>query len=167
LVDRKNVECVTLSRLTHSLCTTVLSFMNFPTAHNIRSGQAVFKMSDTVSVSVFLYSCIALFTLDILNALVKSPVYRIPTASFTKYNRKLCTAFCELERDDAMFKFGIIADIQYAAEPDALNFQKTKLRKYKQSLDIYRSAIQYWISLSNTKQNRGLSFLLVLGKLLL
>lgn len=64
---------------------------------------------------------------------------------------------------EILFKFGIISDIQYVDVPDALNFQQTKLRKYRQSLEIFRKAVDGWISSSNIVE---MKFALILGVLL-
>lgn len=50
-----------------------------------------------------------------------------------------------------LYSFGLIADIQYADAEDAMNFQKTSMRRYRQSLSIYEDAIQHWSSVSSTK----------------
>ena len=44
----------------------------------------------------------------------------------------------------ALFRFGVIADIQYADSEDALNFQGTKTRRYRHSLGVFEKAIKYW-----------------------
>lgn len=56
-----------------------------------------------------------------------------------------------------MFSFGVIADIQYANSPDHFNFKKTKLRRYKNSLEIYKQAIDYWID------KHSINFSILLG----
>jgi manganese-dependent ADP-ribose/CDP-alcohol diphosphatase len=58
---------------------------------------------------------------------------------------------------DHLFRFGIIADIQYAEAEDALNFDRTKYRRYRHSLDIFRNAIRYW------KEEKPVDFTLALG----
>ena len=60
------------------------------------------------------------------------------------------------------FRFGLIADVQYANVPDALNFQGTKFRRYKQSLQIFKDAIKYWNSLY---KDQVPMFTLILGDL--
>jgi manganese-dependent ADP-ribose/CDP-alcohol diphosphatase len=59
-----------------------------------------------------------------------------------------------------LFKFGLIADIQYANAPDALNFQKTQMRRYRQSLRIYQDAVEYW------KEQSKVDFALILGDII-
>jgi len=59
------------------------------------------------------------------------------------------------------FSFGICADIQYADSADDYNFQKTKIRRYRQSLEIFGDAVKYW----STNQ-RKIEFALLLGDLL-
>lgn len=54
------------------------------------------------------------------------------------------------------FKFGFIGDIQYADHDDAFNFQNTHLRRYRQSLSIYKDAIENW-------NKNNVKFSLVLG----
>lgn len=49
-----------------------------------------------------------------------------------------------------LFKFGVVADIQYTSLPDGYNFQKTRIRRYKQSLDILRNAVSNWKLQENT-----------------
>ena len=67
-----------------------------------------------------------------------------------------------------LFKFGIIADVQYVDAPDALNFNQVKLRKYRQSKSIYAQAIESWSALCNATHSSqnfdGSRFALVLGK---
>ena len=66
----------------------------------------------------------------------------------------------EKEDQKLLFKFGIIADVQYVDAPDALNFNQVKLRK-----SIYGQATECWSSLCNTSSNAdGIRFALVLGK---
>lgn len=59
-------------------------------------------------------------------------------------------------RSQGKFKFGLIADIQYADSDDALNFQQTRKRRYRQSLEIYKDAMEYW-------DTNKVDFALVLG----
>ena len=60
-----------------------------------------------------------------------------------------------------LFKFGLIADIQYADAVDGTNFQKTRVRRYKQSLDIFKTAVKYW-----STEVGDVAFSLVLGDIL-
>ena len=46
-----------------------------------------------------------------------------------------------------LFSFGVIADIQYVDAPDAMNFQNTTMRRYRQSFNIFKDAITSWDSL--------------------
>eukprot|EP01039_Chlorochromonas_danica_P007316 gene7316-8095_t len=55
------------------------------------------------------------------------------------------------------FQFGVIADIQHANANDAMNFQGTKLRRYRSSLDIYKQAVTTW------ERNYQVDFSLILG----
>lgn len=45
-----------------------------------------------------------------------------------------------------LFRFGVIADIQYADSDDAMNFQGTKIRRYRNSLSVFENAINTWNS---------------------
>ena len=45
------------------------------------------------------------------------------------------------------FTFGVCADIQYVDAPDDYNFQKTKRRRYRQSLEIFKAAVNEWKSI--------------------
>jgi manganese-dependent ADP-ribose/CDP-alcohol diphosphatase len=49
------------------------------------------------------------------------------------------------------FQVGLIADVQYARSKDEMNFQRTQLRRYRQSLDIFKSAVTHWNTLSDIK----------------
>ena len=42
------------------------------------------------------------------------------------------------------WSFGIIGDIQYVDAENAMNFQKTQIRRYRQSLCILREAVHVW-----------------------
>jgi hypothetical protein len=46
-----------------------------------------------------------------------------------------------------LFKFGIIADIQYIDAPNGKNFHGNKIRRYRQSLNIFKKAVSSWNSL--------------------
>ena len=46
-----------------------------------------------------------------------------------------------------LFKFGIIADIQYIDAPNGKNFHGNKIRRYRQSLSIFKKAVSSWNSL--------------------
>ena len=46
--------------------------------------------------------------------------------------------------DSSLFSFGVIADIQYVDAPDAMNFQNTTMRRYRQSFDTFKDAISSW-----------------------
>ena len=60
-----------------------------------------------------------------------------------------------------LFKFGIIADIQYIDAPDGRNFEGTKVRRYRQSLQIFKTAVKSW-----TKHKKDLKFSVLLGDML-
>ena len=57
--------------------------------------------------------------------------------------RKFCTSSFVgvLKKPSSLFKFGIISDTQYANINDDYNFQRTKMRRHRQSLEILRSAV--------------------------
>ena len=44
--------------------------------------------------------------------------------------------------------FGIIADVQYVDAENAMNFQQTHTRRYRQSLSIFHEAVHKWNSLA-------------------
>ena len=67
------------------------------------------------------------------------------------------------DNKELLVKCGIISDIQYVDLPDALNFQQTKLRRYRQSLDIFQKAITNWISSVDEVE---IKFVLILGTVL-
>nr|XP_033815786.1 manganese-dependent ADP-ribose/CDP-alcohol diphosphatase isoform X2 [Geotrypetes seraphini]XP_033815787.1 manganese-dependent ADP-ribose/CDP-alcohol diphosphatase isoform X2 [Geotrypetes seraphini]XP_033815788.1 manganese-dependent ADP-ribose/CDP-alcohol diphosphatase isoform X2 [Geotrypetes seraphini]XP_033815789.1 manganese-dependent ADP-ribose/CDP-alcohol diphosphatase isoform X2 [Geotrypetes seraphini]XP_033815791.1 manganese-dependent ADP-ribose/CDP-alcohol diphosphatase isoform X2 [Geo len=50
----------------------------------------------------------------------------------------------EAESLDSYFTFGIIADIQYADIENGQNYAKTKMRYYRNSLQLLQSAIEEW-----------------------
>lgn len=56
----------------------------------------------------------------------------------------------------SLFKFGVIADIQYAEHDDAPNFQQTRVRRYRQSFDIYKQALRFW-------KEKDVKFSVILG----
>lgn len=85
--------------------------------------------------------------------------------AFRSLNRKVlltplsCKKFVSVD-SRLSYKFGIISDIQYVDAADSLNFQQSKLRKYRQSLRIYRDAVNSWL------KHGDIMFSLVLGLLL-
>lgn len=58
-----------------------------------------------------------------------------------------------------LFKFGVISDIQYANANDAWNFQQTKKRRYRNSLSVFRHAVETW------RNQHEVDFSLILGDL--
>jgi manganese-dependent ADP-ribose/CDP-alcohol diphosphatase len=80
---------------------------------------------------------------------------------------KKSTIFSAMEANEAMlkdkslFSFGIIADIQYADSPDSMNFQGTRVRRYRQSLDIFRQAAMNW-----SKHSQAIETAVVLGDII-
>lgn len=65
--------------------------------------------------------------------------------------------------DEPLFSFGLIADIQYADCDDTMNFQQTKMRRYRQSLKIFRDASLYW---QQKKDEDNILFAVILGDIL-
>ena len=63
--------------------------------------------------------------------------------------------------DKIQYSFGIIADIQYADADDSYNFQMTKIRRYRQSLDIFRQAVREW-----SKHDARIQDVVVLGDMI-
>jgi len=43
-----------------------------------------------------------------------------------------------------LHRIGLIADVQYVDDDDAYNYNKTRLRQYRQSLEHMRSAVDHW-----------------------
>lgn len=60
-----------------------------------------------------------------------------------------------------LFSFGFISDIQYADSDDQMNFQGTKLRRYRNSLAIYREAVRQW-----SAPPRPVDFAIILGDII-
>ena len=46
-----------------------------------------------------------------------------------------------------IFSFGVIADIQYVDSEDAMNFQGSTMRRYRQSFNTFKEAISSWSAL--------------------
>lgn len=44
-----------------------------------------------------------------------------------------------------VFRFGIVADVQYADREDAYNFSGTRLRRYRQAKEIWEESVQWWL----------------------
>lgn len=60
-----------------------------------------------------------------------------------------------------VFKFGLIADIQYADLKDGYNYHGTRKRYYRNSLHLLRNAIRHW-----NKEDVKPSFILQLGDII-
>ena len=60
-----------------------------------------------------------------------------------------------------LFRFGAIADIQYADIEDAMNFSKTENRCYRGTLQHTHTAVAYW-----NQQAPKLAFVAQLGDLI-
>jgi manganese-dependent ADP-ribose/CDP-alcohol diphosphatase len=58
-----------------------------------------------------------------------------------------------------LFRFGVVADVQYADLPVGSNFLKTVTRYYRHSLDALKMAVQTWV-------NKDVQFVAQLGDLL-
>ena len=65
-------------------------------------------------------------------------------------------------KDEPIFRFGVIADIQYCDCDDASNFVGTEVRKYRGTLGQAKAAADYWNRLESPKT----SFVLQLGDLI-
>lgn len=72
------------------------------------------------------------------------------------------SASTQSSETDALFSFGLCADIQYVEAPDDYNFQKTKIRRYMQSLDIFRDAVKSWDELKPSQP----AFAILLGDII-
>ena len=48
-----------------------------------------------------------------------------------------------------LFSFGVIADIQYVDSEDAMNFQGSTMRRYRQSFNTFKEAISSWNALEH------------------
>jgi len=46
--------------------------------------------------------------------------------------------------EEALFRFGVIADVQYADREDALNFTGSRLRRYRTSRDLWNQAVKWF-----------------------
>lgn len=78
----------------------------------------------------------------------------------SSYRSRLASLAAQSESDQSpLFRFGVCADIQYVAADDDYNFQKTKVRRYRQSLNIFRNAVDHW-------HESDISFALLLGDIL-
>ena len=67
-----------------------------------------------------------------------------------------------LSSSASLFDFGVCADVQYVDADDDFNFQKTKMRRYRQSLRILNEAVEHW----RTGQESKVKFALLLGDIL-
>lgn len=98
--------------------------------------------------------------------------YRSPTQRMSPHGEMAtsqgCHSFCCLLHAEAMstpeiaFRFGIIADPQYADADDHHNFKKTAVRYYRGSLDIVNEAVTHW----NAVSDPPLSLMLQLGDII-
>ncbi len=71
---------------------------------------------------------------------------------------RLCSSnLNSINHGNHLFRFGIIADIQYAEAADSLNFDRTKYRRYGHSMCIFRNALRHW------KIEKPVDFALALG----
>jgi len=74
--------------------------------------------------------------------------------------------------DDVHFVFGVIADIQYADRADGTNFAKTVTRRYRNALEITKTAVADWNAYSTAEGVPGwgasgeISFVAQLGDLI-
>ncbi|XP_062859625.1 manganese-dependent ADP-ribose/CDP-alcohol diphosphatase [Trichomycterus rosablanca] len=65
--------------------------------------------------------------------------------------------------DQPLFSFGVIADIQYADQPDGYNYHHTRKRYYRNSLHLLRNAIRHW---EDEEEDLKPSFILQLGDII-
>ena len=81
----------------------------------------------------------------------------LTSARHSAISRDCTKAFSSITNDNSevkpavtipLFSFGVIADIQYVDAPDAMNFQNTTMRRYRQSFNIFKDAILSWDSLA-------------------
>lgn len=80
---------------------------------------------------------------------------------FFVYNQQTSNRYNQRLFSNYHASFGIIADIQYVNEDDSMNFQNTKLRRYRNSLEIFKEACSYW-----NKINVNITNTFVLGDML-
>ena len=97
-----------------------------------------------------------LLSIAMFNSLKSSYIHR----TFRRFNH-LSSA-----KDDHIFRFGVIADIQYVDADDAFNFQKTKVRHYRNSLETYRKAVLYWNNMITQQSDHSFVCSIVLGDIL-
>ena len=114
---------------------------------------------------IYVLTCIILPTVFLCRS------YSLMMTLSTSRPFKFHIAMNSIPCSKVLFKFGIIADVQYVDAPDALNFNQVKLRKYRQSKSIYAQATESWSALCNTTDSSenfdGIRFALVLGNNLL
>lgn len=55
-----------------------------------------------------------------------------------------------------LFRFGVVADVQYADQDDAYNFSGNRLRRYRQSRAHWEQAVEWW-------REEGVAFIAQLG----
>eukprot|EP00122_Pirum_gemmata_P021171 Pgem_evm1s19744 len=48
------------------------------------------------------------------------------------------------DNDNTLFSFGLVADVQYLDREDGSNFVKTKIRRYRQTLNGLKMAVKLW-----------------------
>lgn len=53
------------------------------------------------------------------------------------------------QTETPLFSFGIIADVQYADTDDAYNYSKTKMRYYRNSINLLKDAVAEWNKMSS------------------
>ena len=108
------------------------------------------------------------------NRYQKSPALNVPPSVHSRYlaynlptSTKLFASTAFAETGALLFAFGVIADIQYTNAPDAMNFQGTRLRRYRQSLQIFAKAVEHWnvVSQSAHLENKFTSSI-ILGDIL-
>eukprot|EP00933_Yihiella_yeosuensis_P043988 TRINITY_DN39030_c1_g3_i2.p1 TRINITY_DN39030_c1_g3~~TRINITY_DN39030_c1_g3_i2.p1 ORF type:complete len:489 (+),score=76.49 TRINITY_DN39030_c1_g3_i2:42-1469(+) len=63
------------------------------------------------------------------------------------------------QQEEPLFRFGVIADVQYANRDDAPNFTGSRIRRYRQSKEIWEKSIDWF-------QKEKVSFIVQLGDFL-
>lgn len=49
-----------------------------------------------------------------------------------------------LKAEEPLFRFGVVADVQYADREDALNFSGSRLRRYRRSRELWDQAVKWF-----------------------
>lgn len=65
------------------------------------------------------------------------------------------------KNDPVLLRWGMIADVQYADLPDAMNFKRTRTRFYRKTLEMLARAVAHW-----NHERGGVDFIAQLGDLI-